>query len=724
MRMLFALLAAVMSAAVALGERGGQLPLRETRICRGESAAVSPDGGSIAFMRLEGHRFCVLVRDLRTGSETAVPSGPGQAIMPRWRKDGAIVFTAANETKSAFAARNDQTGWNLHLFRDGQIEKLTSGRIRETCASFAPDGSLYFVADVTDGKDIPSIVRIGVDGRRETAVTLPETPCMFGDPSVSPDGRLLLRAEAEQYNQPWRIVVSPVTNCAGRTYLTPKTMPAYAPTWSPGGKYIAFTGCQEGDGGWHVYLMPANGGSMKRLAKGRNPSFAPDCRAVFYDRDSEIFMSLLDSAFGEHALPEAEDAPEKRLGDVEIIQKNPQPSKTPKLPAAKATTFEKIAFVDGSDYPHVFDIENAAGTERIVDRVLETGADVILWRTHSGAMPRYVSAQEDLDRMVWPVDKRRSSRSTEVNGWVTLWGNNPDQLQVVSDVCSKRPQVRKWGLHMLLEEAHWQFMYLGAWNLEHPQFWCRKRDGTVQMYHGSFAYPEVLKHRLSIVKELIGYGPDMIYVDTCRNGGYFLANEYVKPYLDRWAKLYPGESVPSDSSDPRWVAIASEGRYNYFKGIRRLIDASGRRIPLLVGVDSVNGTDTDRTTTSVGVDWRRYVNEGIVDGVVVASIAVDPVDALGSMERYFRRVMDFVNGRCNVYFPIMAYNFSKQRPGYGQISKWAGVSVAEGLRLQMEIAVRCGAAGIVMECVDPDNYPECDQKVIRDFVATANGERK
>jgi hypothetical protein len=158
--------------------------------------------------------------------------------------------------------------------------------------------------------------------------------------------------------------------------------------------------------------------------------------------------------------------------------------------------------------------------------------------------------------------------------------------------------------------------------------------------------------------------------------------------------------------------------------MRRLIDASGRKIPLLVGIDSVCGTDTDRTTTALGVDWRRYVNEGIVDGVVVASIAVDPEDALGSMERYFRHVMDFVGGRCKVYFPIMSYNFSKQRPGYGQISKWAGVSVAEGLRLQMEIAVRCGAAGIVMECVDPDNYPERDQKVIREFMVKVNGEGK
>ena len=266
----------------------------ETRVCRGESATVSPDGGSIAFMRLESHRFRVVIRELRTGSEAVVPSGPGQAIMPRWRSDGAVVFTAANETKSAFAARNDDTGWNLHLFRGGRVEKLTSGRIRETCASFAPDGSLYFVADATDGKDIPSVVRLGADGRRETVVTLPEAPCMFGDPSVSPDGSLLLRAEAARYNQPWRIVVSPATNGAERTSLTPATMVAYAPAWRPDGKHVAFTGCRDGDDGWHVYLMPAKeGGSMKRFAKGKNPSFAPDGRALFYDRGGEIFMSQI-----------------------------------------------------------------------------------------------------------------------------------------------------------------------------------------------------------------------------------------------------------------------------------------------------------------------------------------------------------------------------------------------------------------------------------------------
>ena len=68
-------------------------------------------------------------------------------------------------------------------------------------------------------------------------------------------------------------------------------MAAYAPAWSPDGKTIAFTGCREGDDGWQIYLMPSEGGTMTRLAKGKNPSFAPNGRTVVYDRDGEICVA-------------------------------------------------------------------------------------------------------------------------------------------------------------------------------------------------------------------------------------------------------------------------------------------------------------------------------------------------------------------------------------------------------------------------------------------------
>jgi len=68
-----------------------------------------------------------------------------------------------------------------------------------------------------------------------------------------------------------------------------------------------------------------------------------------------------------------------------------------------------------------------------------------------------------------------------------------------------------------------------------------------------------------------------------------------------------------------------------------------------------------------------------------------------------------------VYFPIRAYNFSKNQPSYEQLAKWAGVTSQEAIRRLLDIAARCGAAGIVMECVDPGNYPLADCKVIKDF---------
>ena len=50
------------------------------------------------------------------------------------------------------------------------------------------------------------------------------------------------------------------------------------------------------------------------------------------------------------------------------------------LACTPLAAFEKIALIDSFDFGTVFDTETVAGTEQILDHVLQTGADMVLWR--------------------------------------------------------------------------------------------------------------------------------------------------------------------------------------------------------------------------------------------------------------------------------------------------------------------------------------------------------
>ena len=281
----------------------------EEVVCTGEEASLShgePPSWRLVFQRLVNGRYVVMVRELSTGKETEISPQEGQACHPAWSPDGSALYTYGNETKTGFAAKDDTTGWNLWLWKDGARRQLTHGRQRAYAASFAPDGqSIYFSCDhVTDmtGKaasqavDPNAISRAGIaavplDGRgaQRTVCVLPQSNSACSQPRISPDGKILLRAELAKFREPWRLVVSPLEHPERRTYLTSCYEAAYAPAWSPDGKLIAYTGFRDGDAGWGIYVMPSDGVVTQRIADGRNPSFTPDGKSIIYDRDGAIY---------------------------------------------------------------------------------------------------------------------------------------------------------------------------------------------------------------------------------------------------------------------------------------------------------------------------------------------------------------------------------------------------------------------------------------------------
>jgi hypothetical protein len=135
-------------------------------------------------------------------------------------------------------------------------------------------------------------------------------------------------------------------------------------------------------------------------------------------------------------------------------------------------------------------------------------------------------------------------------------------------------------------------------------------------------------------------------------------------------------------------------------------------VELMAAVPKIAPID-DATMVACGADWRTWVNEGLIDALVVHSVIWDPDKPLDSTRQLYRDVFRFVNGRCKVYFPVNAYPHLKlEMPRYQKALNLSQQDVAKTLAL---MAWEEGGAGICMECVDYGNYRESTRQALKEL---------
>ena len=382
-------------------------------------------------------------------------------------------------------------------------------------------------------------------------------------------------------------------------------------------------------------------------------------------------------------------------------------------PSLAAERFEVAAWVDHFDFAAVqvagqypFDTETVEGCAALLEHVAEVGTTTVLWRNCAGGTMRYPSQVETYhqDSM---LDKRKIPDGRPVWGWVRYGEAESDLVRAASDWCRRRRT--RFGIHWPFEETHGAIFTVGGWNLEHPQFWARTANGTPWWGRCSIAFPEVLAHRLALVRELLDRGMDSLFIDTFRAGGWTPGYEYVQPVVAAWRERFHCEP-PSNPKDRRWCEHVAGYVSDYFRALRRTLDASGRKVDLMLGVyDAV--PDGSTSLIHSAVDWPRLVEEGIVDTLVINWVTWSADDPFGSTRRNCRAILDAVQGRCRVLWPVRAYDYG----GYGMPSyqKATGLSQAEIARRLMEMAWEEGADGISLECVDYNNYGPETRKIMR-----------
>jgi TolB protein len=219
---------------------------------------MSPQSTHLAYTSYRDGFPNLYIRQMATGEEERVTSGPGLALPGSWSRDGRFLLLSQTQ--------EDNSDIFLYDTKRKRLRRLTTYWGIDVSPSFAPDGErLVFTSDrsgspqlyLTDIRGRPPI-RLTYEGKYNTS------------PAWSPRHDVIAfvgRSDADILH-----IYTIRADGRGLRRLTEGERSHESPTWAPDGHFLMYTS-QQGDS-WQRYLMREDGAGQRALVLGQE-----DCRS-------------------------------------------------------------------------------------------------------------------------------------------------------------------------------------------------------------------------------------------------------------------------------------------------------------------------------------------------------------------------------------------------------------------------------------------------------------
>jgi len=184
----------------------------------------------------------------------------------------------------------------------------------------------------------------------------------------------------------------------------------------------------------------------------------------------------------------------------------------------------------------------------------------------------------------------------------------------------------------------------------HPEWRCVDRDGTPTL-HMSYAFPEVRKQVLDVLRESLAFEPEGVGYLFHRGMPMVLWEE---PFLKEFRSRYGADAREVPEDDPRILDLRTEMVTTLLRETRALLDEvaakQGRKKPYIISLSTFS---TEPDNRRHGLDIGRWAQEGLADDVAVAFFAHHTSFKQPDMA-YYRRLVD--GTKTKLYPFVIAWN--------------------------------------------------------------------